>query len=94
MLLRVAALLGAAIGGATATSPALVASRASLQQARAQHHLRVHRKRLEHVRFGKDQAELTTRAYAGHVALYLRRRIRTGRDCRGRPRNWGRSSFG
>ncbi|MCV2464705.1 hypothetical protein OEB94_36130 [Streptomyces sp. ICN988] len=35
----VAALLGAAIGGATATLAALIASRASRQQARAQHHL-------------------------------------------------------
>ncbi|MEV5086254.1 hypothetical protein AB0K74_48985, partial [Streptomyces sp. NPDC056159] len=26
---------------------------------------------LRHVRFGRDQAELTTRMYAGHVALYL-----------------------
>ncbi|MFD4977409.1 hypothetical protein [Streptomyces sp. NPDC058424] len=26
----------------------------------------------QHVRFGRDQAELTTRTYAEHVALYLR----------------------
>ena len=32
---------------------------------------------LRHVRFGKDQAELTTRTYAGHVALYLRWCIKT-----------------
>ncbi|MFJ7209904.1 tyrosine-type recombinase/integrase [Streptomyces sp. NPDC098789] len=37
---------------------------------------------LRHVRFGKDQAELTTRTYAGHIALYLRWCIRTGRDWR------------
>ncbi|MFE2868810.1 tyrosine-type recombinase/integrase [Embleya sp. NPDC059259] len=37
---------------------------------------------LRHVRFGKDQAELTTRTYAGHVALYLRWCARTGRDWR------------
>ncbi|WP_405592317.1 hypothetical protein [Streptomyces sp. NBC_01092] len=35
----VAALVGAAIGGATATLAALIAGRASRQQARAQHHL-------------------------------------------------------
>nr|WSW48679.1 tyrosine-type recombinase/integrase [Streptomyces sp. NBC_01001] len=35
---------------------------------------------LRHVRFGRDQAELTTRTYAGHIALYLRWCIRTGRD--------------
>ncbi|MFE9846642.1 hypothetical protein [Streptomyces goshikiensis] len=34
---------------------------------------------LRHVRFGRDQAELTTRTYAGHIALYLRWCIRTGR---------------
>ncbi|MFE7209655.1 hypothetical protein ACFY0A_29220 [Streptomyces sp. NPDC001698] len=27
---------------------------------------------LRHVRFGRDQAELTTGTYAGHVALYPR----------------------
>ncbi|MFI6112859.1 tyrosine-type recombinase/integrase [Kitasatospora sp. NPDC051164] len=37
---------------------------------------------LRYVRFGKDQAELTTRTYAGHVALYLRWCARTGRDWR------------
>ncbi|MER0443292.1 tyrosine-type recombinase/integrase [Streptomyces sp. Edi4] len=37
---------------------------------------------LRHVRFGRDQAELTTRTYAGHIALYLRWCIRTGRDWR------------
>lgn len=37
---------------------------------------------LRHVRFGRDQAELTTHAYAGHIALYLRWCVRTGRDWR------------
>ncbi len=37
---------------------------------------------LRYVRFGRDQAELTTRTYAGHIALYLRWCIRTGRDWR------------
>lgn len=37
---------------------------------------------LRYVRFGRDQAELTTRTYAGHVALYLRWCARTGRDWR------------
>ncbi|MFJ5928016.1 hypothetical protein ACIQF6_36015 [Kitasatospora sp. NPDC092948] len=37
---------------------------------------------LRHVRFGRDQAEPTTRTYAGHIALYLRWCIRTGRDRR------------
>ncbi|MGW7381701.1 hypothetical protein [Streptomyces sp. NPDC054794] len=37
---------------------------------------------LRHVRFGKDQAELTTRTYAGHVALFLRWCSQTGRDWR------------
>ena len=37
---------------------------------------------LQHVRFGRDQAELTTKAYAGAVALYLRWCARTGRDWR------------
>ncbi|WP_407841437.1 hypothetical protein ACE1OC_43375 (plasmid) [Streptomyces sp. DSM 116496] len=31
---------------------------------------------------GRDQVELTTRTYAGHVALYLRWCARTGRDWR------------
>lgn len=34
---------------------------------------------LRHVRFGRAQAELTTKAYAGAVALYLRWCVRTGR---------------
>ncbi|MFJ5678092.1 hypothetical protein [Streptomyces sp. NPDC093097] len=34
---------------------------------------------LRHVRFGRAQAELTTKAYAGAVALYLRWCARTGR---------------
>ncbi|MFJ5900464.1 hypothetical protein ACIQFZ_34715 [Streptomyces sp. NPDC093064] len=37
---------------------------------------------LRHMRFGRDQAELTTRTYAGHVALYLCWCERTGRDWR------------
>ncbi|MEH6374730.1 hypothetical protein V7793_10400 [Streptomyces sp. KLMMK] len=35
---------------------------------------------LRHVRFGRDQVELTTRTYAGHVALCLRWCGQTGRD--------------
>jgi len=35
---------------------------------------------LRHVRFGRDGAELTTRAYAGAIALFLRWCRRTGRD--------------
>lgn len=35
---------------------------------------------LRHVRFGRDGAELTTRAYAGSIALLLRWCRRTGRD--------------
>src|ERR1700728_4961838 len=34
---------------------------------------------LRHVRFGRDGSELTTRAYAGGIALYLRWCRRTGR---------------
>jgi integrase/recombinase XerD len=34
---------------------------------------------LRHVRFGRDGSELTTRAYAGGIALYLRWCCRTGR---------------
>jgi integrase/recombinase XerD len=37
---------------------------------------------LRHVRFGQDGAELTTRSYAGAIALYLRWCERTGRDWR------------
>lgn len=37
---------------------------------------------LRHVRFGRDQAELTTKAYASAVALFLRWCGRTGRDWR------------
>lgn len=37
---------------------------------------------LRHVRFGKDQAESTTRAYAGSIALFLRWCGATGRDWR------------
>lgn len=35
---------------------------------------------LRYVRFGRDGAELTTRAYAGAIALFLRWCRRTGRD--------------
>jgi hypothetical protein len=35
---------------------------------------------LRHVRFGRDGAELTTRAYAGGIVLFLRWCARTGRD--------------
>lgn len=35
---------------------------------------------LRELRFGRDKAELTTKAYAGGVALYLRWCTRTGRD--------------
>lgn len=35
---------------------------------------------LRHVRFGRDGSELTTRAYAGGIALYLRWCRRTGRS--------------
>lgn len=37
---------------------------------------------LRHVRFGQDGAELTTRTYAGAIALYLRWCERTSRDWR------------
>lgn len=37
---------------------------------------------LRHVRLGRDGAELTTRAYAGGIALFLRWCARTGRDWR------------
>lgn len=35
---------------------------------------------LRHVRFGRDGSELTTRAYAGGIVLYLRWCARSGRD--------------
>jgi integrase/recombinase XerD len=35
---------------------------------------------LRHLRFGRDGAESTTRAYAGAIALFLRWCSRTGRD--------------
>lgn len=35
---------------------------------------------LRHVRFGRDGSELTTRSYAGGIALYLRWCRRTGRS--------------
>ena len=34
---------------------------------------------LRHVRFGRDRSELTTRSYAGAIALFLRWCVRTGR---------------
>ena len=37
---------------------------------------------LRHVRFGQDGSELTTRTYAGGIALYLRWCARSGRDWR------------
>jgi hypothetical protein len=37
---------------------------------------------LRQVRFGRDGAELTTRSYAGGIALFLRWCGRTGRDWR------------
>jgi len=37
---------------------------------------------LRHVRFGRDGSELTTRSYAGGIALFLRWCARTGRDWR------------
>lgn len=37
---------------------------------------------LRHVRLGRDGAELTTRSYAGGIALFLRWCARTGRDWR------------
>jgi integrase/recombinase XerD len=33
---------------------------------------------LRHVRFGRDGSELTTRSYAGAIALFLRWCVRTG----------------
>lgn len=44
---------------------------------------------LRHVRFGRDQEELTTRTYAGHVSLYLRWCARTGRDWRAGAEEFG-----
>jgi len=38
---------------------------------------------LRHVRFGRDGSELTTRAYAGGIALFLRWCARTGRHWHG-----------
>ena len=35
---------------------------------------------LRHLRFGRDGAELTTKAYAGAIALFLRWCARTGKD--------------
>lgn len=44
---------------------------------------------LRHVRFGRDQAELTTKTYAGHIALFLRWWARTGRDWRTAAEEFG-----
>ena len=38
---------------------------------------------LRHVRFGRDGSELTTKAYAGGIALFLRWCARTGRHWHG-----------
>jgi integrase/recombinase XerD len=37
---------------------------------------------LRHVRFGRDGSELTTRSYAGGIALFLRWCARTAMPCR------------
>ena len=39
---------------------------------------------LRHLRFGRDGAESTTRAYAGAIALFLRWCARTGQGLAGR----------
>ncbi len=44
---------------------------------------------MRHVRFGQDRAELTTKAYANSVALYLRWCLKTGRDWREAARDLG-----
>ncbi|GGJ60625.1 hypothetical protein GCM10010121_084080 [Streptomyces brasiliensis] len=44
---------------------------------------------LRHVRLGRDDAELTTKSYAGSVALYLRWCARTGRDWRTAAADFG-----
>jgi len=44
---------------------------------------------LRHVRFGRDGSELTTRAYAGGIALYLRWCVRSGRDWRSGATDFG-----
>lgn len=44
---------------------------------------------LQYVRFGKDGAELTTKAYAISAALYFQWCLRTGRDWRTAPRDLG-----
>jgi hypothetical protein len=46
---------------------------------------------LRHVRFGRDGSELTTRSYAGAIALFLRWCVRTGMTA---WRRWGCSSPG
>lgn len=44
---------------------------------------------LRHVRFGRDGSELTTRTYAGGVALFLRWCARSGRDWQAGVENLG-----
>jgi hypothetical protein len=44
---------------------------------------------LRHVRFGRDGAESTTKAYAGAVALFLRWCARTGRSWQGGVEQFG-----
>ena len=44
---------------------------------------------LRQVRFGRDGSELTTRAYAGGIALYLRWCVRSGRDWRSGATDFG-----
>src|SRR6478752_3005181 len=44
---------------------------------------------LRHVRFGGDGSELTTRAYAGGIVLYLRWCARSGRDWRSAATDFG-----
>ncbi len=44
---------------------------------------------LRHVRFGRDGSELTTRAYAGGIVLYLRWCARSGRDWRSGATDFG-----
>jgi integrase/recombinase XerD len=44
---------------------------------------------LRHVRFGRDGAESTTKAYAGGIALFLRWCVRTGRTWQGGVEQFG-----
>ncbi|WP_203218562.1 hypothetical protein [Saccharopolyspora spinosa] len=43
---------------------------------------------LRELRFGRDRAESTTKAYAGGIALFLRWCVRTGRDWTTALRTW------